>query len=677
VVVSLLVLGVTTALAIAGAVRTGITTDEPIHVMRLRNYFATGWYALDWDYRGAGPGGEDTNTFVYAPAAMMLLHAWSVLWGVEGWGEVSTTSHAYDVRHLGVVVIGLVGVAAVAVIGRVVLHHWRWGLVAAASLSAIPMWTGHEMFNVKDVPVATGHTLVTLGLLGSVREDAPRTGLRVARSGCLVAGLVLALGTRPGMWPGLFAGLVVAAAAVVLGSTRRRGLTTFAEAATACAVAAGVLVAVYPNLFGHPLRALPRTTEKSSRFLDGHHSDHLYVPRHLAEEMPTLLLVFVLTGTLVALALAWRHRRSGERGDVVAAGRIAVVGVQGFTLPLVAIALGSDLYHGLRQLLFAAPAAAVLAAYGMAWALDLPRPGRRPLVLVGAASALLLPVVDQVTLQPYQTAYVNLATDLVAQPFVAPAERPGGDFWRVSLPELVAKAPLDRQLLCKTKVDKDTDLAYRFTNGGEAFSTTRSLDCREEPNGPLAPDRLPVDRAAPGDQYDAVFLKTLPANCERRSEVTRERHGFDVVLTILGRCTDDPPELTGQGVQVTDPALGTATAGDLWLFAVDGWQQWPGVPELTAPVSQATLAFVPTRSCRAAGCTLVVDGTGPADLVARVGAGRVPVTSAAEGCLRVPISAAQASAEHGVWVTFTRRSGGTLGLRLTGLSLSGPTEGHE
>ena len=88
-------------------------------------------------------------------------------------------------RHLGVVAIGLVGVAAVAAIGRLVLRPWRWGLVAAAVLAAIPMWTGHEMFNVKDVPVATGHTLCTLGLLLFVQRAPARPDrLRVARAGC-------------------------------------------------------------------------------------------------------------------------------------------------------------------------------------------------------------------------------------------------------------------------------------------------------------------------------------------------------------------------------------------------------------------------------------------------------------------------------------------------------------
>ena len=202
VVVSAAVVVVATALVLVGATRTGMTTDEPIHVMRLRNFFDTGWYALDWDYAGAGPGGDGTNTFVYAPVTMLLLHGWCVAWGVEGWGSVATTEQAYHLRHVGVALIGLVGLGAVAAAGRALLRHWRWGLVAAAVLAALPVWTGHQMFNVKDTPVATGHTLVTLGLLCSCALSAgPR--LRLPRARCLAVGLVLALGTRPGMWSGL------------------------------------------------------------------------------------------------------------------------------------------------------------------------------------------------------------------------------------------------------------------------------------------------------------------------------------------------------------------------------------------------------------------------------------------------------------------------------------------
>ncbi|MGD9960779.1 hypothetical protein [Nocardioides sp.] len=672
--VSAVVLGVCAVLAVLGAYRTGVTTDEPIHVMRLRNYFDSGWYALDWDYAGGGPGSEGTNTFVYAPVAMLVLHAWSVLWGVEGWHEVATTPHAYDVRHLGVVMFGLVALAAVATLTRAVLGHWRWGLVASAALAAIPMWTGHQMFNVKDVPVATGYTLVTLALVTFVGRRRPSARRRVARVACLVGGLVLTLGTRPGMWSGLFVTVLVAVVGLLAvtrgGMVRRVAVPALVDLAASLLAAAALLVAAYPRLFGSPVRALPRTTESSSSFLDGLKSDRLYVPRHVVEEMPTMLLTFVVLGTLVATLALWRGRRARD----VASTRMAVVGTQALVLPVVAIVLGSDLYHGLRQLLFAAPACAVLAAYAMAWLQHRVRTeqrrGRQLVVVVAASAALVLPVVDQVTLQPYQTTYVNLATDLVGAPFNDAATRPGGDFWRASLPELLEGQSLVRQLVCKAALDQDGTTSFPFTDGSEAFSTSRSVDCREEANGPLAPQMLPVVRTPPQDEYDAVFLKALPSNCAPMNEVTRWRHGFELIVTVLGRCTFTPSPLTAAGTQPADAAAATTAPSNLWRFAVDGWQQWPGRVELTSPVPEAVLAFVPSDQCGLTGCVLVLVGSAPTDLVAHISGRQVPVSIAEDGTVRLTITAREGAAES-VWVTLTRTSQGPLDVRLSALALTG------
>jgi hypothetical protein len=662
--VSGVVVAVAAVLAVLGATRTGISTDEPIHVMRLRNYFDAGWYALDWDFTGPGPGSDGTNTYVYGPVAMLLLHAWSIVWGVDGWQDVSTSAHAYRVRHLGVVVIGLVGVAAAAAVGRLLLRYWRWGLVAAAVLVAVPMWTGHMMFNVKDVPVATGHTLCTLGLLLFVR-DAPASGrLRVARAATLVSGLVLTLGTRPGMWSGLTVLLAVATVGVLWAPMGRRPrLTALAEVAVASGVAAAALVLIYPNVFGSPLRALPRTSETSSNFMSGQASDRLYVPQHLWEETPTLLLGFAVAGALVALVALFRH----DGPQWVRTVRLALVTVQAFAVPAAAVVVGSDLYHGLRQLLFIVPALAVLAACGMAWAIERSsRLTKRSLVPVLGVAALVLPVADQVMMQPYQTSYVNLATDLLAR-HQADDDRPGDDFWRVSIPELVRDAQLDRLFLCKAATDEVTMVAYPFMNGSGVSSTSRNVDCREETYGPLVPAGLAVVRSGTATEFDAVFINALPPNCTRLSEVTRWRHGFEVVVATLARCSIDPWPLTAAGVRTVDPVLGTGLPGDLWMYATGGWLQWPGSPELTAPASQAGITFRVPPFCRRQGCSLVLEGAAPRDVVATVDGLPVHVERQGDGTVRVPVSARRPA--DAVWVTLSRGSGETLGMRLTGLRL--------
>ena len=104
-------------------------------------------------------------------------------------------------------------------------------------------------------------------------------------------------------------------------------MVALAEVAASCAVAAATLVAIYPNLFGSPLRALPRTSESSSSFLAGEKSDRFYVPRHLLEDLPTLLTEFAYarpwtsnTERLAALA-DWTHHYNTERAHSALGGQ--------------------------------------------------------------------------------------------------------------------------------------------------------------------------------------------------------------------------------------------------------------------------------------------------------------------------------------------------------------------
>lgn len=652
--VSGIVLLTCTVLAVRGALTTGITTDEPIHVMRLRNYLDTGWYALDWDFVGTHPGADGTNTYVYAPVAMLLLHGWSVLWGVEGPGEVATTPWAYDVRHLGVVALALVGLAATGALGRLVLGRWRWGLVAAACLAAVPMWTGHSMYNVKDVPVATGSTLVTLGLACLLTRTPPTRRVRVLRVACLVAGLVLTLGTRPGMWPGVLAALVIAVVALAHSGGARSPLV---ELGGSLVVSAAILVGIYPNLFAVPSRALSGTAEGSARFAAGEPKSRWYVPLHLLEELPLLLLALVLVGAALAATSWWVLRRT----DPVTSGRLGLVGVQAFALPACAVLLGTDLYHGLRQLLFLLPAAAVLMAVGVAWWTSRPRGGGR-LALGLASAAMLLPVVDQVTLQPYQATYVNAATDVVTALVRGPDVRLGQDYWRASLPELVEGRQVDQLLLCKAKVDQVTGVAAPYTDATASFSTGRSVDCREEPNGPLAPYDLAVPALASRQDgtFDAVFPKRAPANCRTLDEVVRHRHGFPVVLTVLARCSVRTPELTA-------PA---DAPEQLWLHAVDGWWQGTRDTRLTTTTTSAKIVFA-SRTCSGP-CRLVITGDAPPDLLASVAGRPTPVRQAAAGSIEIDVP--RSVARQGAWVTLTRRSGGVLGMAMSGLWIDNTKE---
>ena len=436
------------------------------------------------------------------------------------------------------------------------------------------------MFNVKDVPVATGHTLATLGLLLHVRDAPARRPVRLGRAGCLVAGLVLTLGTRPGMWsgsrscsrsrwsasswrrpPGVRRPRHARRARRRL---RRRGRRPSSRSTRTCSA--------------QPLRALPRTSESSSSFLDGEKSDRLYVPRHLAEDLPTLLMVVradrhARRGRRAAAAPADRPRvrraaRAGGRPGVHAAGRRRRARLRPLPRPAPAAVRdpGARRAGGVRHGVVVGATPADAAGCSSRW-----WPASRWCCRRSTRSRCSPTRRRTSTSRP--TSSSAAAPDDM---------RPGGDYWRVSIPELVARHALDHQLLCKATTTKDTDLAYPFTNGGEAFSTSRSIDCREEANGPLAPDRMPVVRQLPATQYDAVFIGPLPRNCTPIDDVSRWRHGFAVVLTRLGRCTVDPAPLPLAGRPRRRPGPGDhaspATCGSTPSTAGSSGRATPSSP---------------------------------------------------------------------------------------------------
>ena len=518
------VLLVMVVLTLLGGWRTGVSTDETYHVARLRNFLEHGWYLLDSDLAGSSPGPWQEEVFVYAPVTTLLLHGWALLLGVESGGQVSSAADAYAVRHLGVALVSFVGVLATAALARLVLGGWRWGLLAAAALVAVPTWSGHAMFNVKDVAVATGYTLTTLGL---VLAAGPRRDVRLLGALTLTAGLVLAVGTRPG----IAAGLGVATLVALLTRDRARWVAVLG----ATAAATVTLWLVYPAVFDNPVEAVVRGALSSSRY-DDQEGAWWYVPLFLVLELPTLHLLLGAAGTvLVARAL---RRVTGP-----ARLALTLLLLQAFLLPLLGVLRQSNIYTGLRQLLFAAPALAVLVTVAvaslLAWAAGARGAAdrRRPVALAVpwlAAAALALPVASQAQLFPYGYAYRSLPA-LAIEPAVA-AQRPAlemqTDYWRTSVRELEPDVPEDEFVVCSPRRNADGDL-WRFSRDGHD-------DCSGALVSPLS--AYVDERGAPpggtGTRWAAVVTATDqdPENCTRTAEVSRRLWFETLVMSFVAQC---------------------------------------------------------------------------------------------------------------------------------------------
>lgn len=638
--------------AVAGAWRTGVSWDEAYHVLRMRNFLEHGWYLLDADLDHGTPGGWVDQRYVYAPVTMLVLHGWSMLLGVDTPGQVAVTDQAYAVRHLAVVLISFVGVAATATITRLLLRSWGWAVVSAAVLVAVPTWTGHAMFNVKDVPVATGYTLVTLGVIVlSHRAHARWIGPAAVT---VLAGLVLAMGTRPGIAPGLaLAGLV---GLVVVISRRQWGRAVLVLVLGAVAVLA--LRLIYPEAFANPVTALVEGALSSSRY-GGKQGSWWYLPLYLGVELPTLLLLLGAAGTVIVGRRALRVR---DAGAVI----VLLVLLQTFLLPGLAVANESNLYTGLRQLLFAAPGLAVLATCSLAalWQWSSTRVGpRRGLVRVAVpvltAAAIGVPLLVQLQLFPYSYAFSSVPAGVIS-PRLAVDDRDlevQSDYWRTSVRELAPFVPTTGYVVCTPRIDAED----RFL---PSASESRR-ECTSDPVGPLAPYAATRAGAPLTDPTRFVAVDAGSAfvgrNCEPLHRITRHLWWRTVTMSSVSDCDLALADYPVEGVRFDGAGSGADyLRGDWEMLREDpgaGLTGRSGLVGLTLPDDLAGRALSVTGAALgAAAMSATANGTA------------VPVTTDGDLYrLDVPASVAGAYGERRLLLTVSDAA--PLDLRLLSLAV--------
>lgn len=553
-----------------GAWSTGISWDEPIHVLRLQSYFTTEWYLPPWQMVGDQPAPGVDGLYVYGPVAALVAHAVAALTGAEGWGESTLTAQAYAARHLAVAGFALLGLAAVAATARLLLRSWRWALLVAAILSAIPAWTGHGMFNIKDVPVATGYSLATLGLVALARPRGAVPGrLRMLGVGALALGTVVAVGTRPGMWVPIVLGAVamlvltawsdaVAARSALGAHLASRGLSVLAG------IAAGgvVLLAVYPQVFSHPDRLLAAVADSSEYPWNGLVLTNgvqvamppppTYLPLWFAAQTPVVVLALAVTGlvatTMLLIRGLLRRRPDADLALAVGAGLVAV---QALLMPVAGVVKKAVLYDATRQVLFVVPAIALLAGLG-AWVVV--RALRRGPRLAGAGAwtvvvaGLVVPTVTVIPLFPYSYTWFNGVTAM--RPIDG---RWMTEYWRTSARELVPLVPAEGAESCGPW-------------GPGIGLNTCSTQPQFEPYWNTRGASGSQASLAPAEYFYLAFNRgeyQPPPGCTELDAVRRPLFGQSVTMSLLSRCA----------VPLADyPDGGVSTAGDSGTpYLLWGW----------------------------------------------------------------------------------------------------------
>ena len=565
-----------------GAWRVGISTDEPAHVIRFANLQQHGWYLLDDDFVGDEPGPWVTDQYVYAPVTTQVMHAAGRVIGTDPAGALGTSVRAYSVRHLLVALCGLLGVLAVAGIGRSLLGSWRWGLVSAAMLMAIPMWPGLSMFDIKDIPVATGYSLVTLGLvelLGAGRQSRRRSAWVMF---LLASGMLMAVGTRPGIWPGIAASIALAGLLAALpgrdSSWSRRFL---APVLLASLVAYAVLWASYPAYFARPEEWLPGSVFDSAGYAGSEtgraSGTWAYIPGRVVVVMPPLLLLIGVVGCLAAVP-----RRLPQVTPQVAGWLL--VASQALLLPTLIILRQSLLYGDLRQVLFATPAVALLLTAGWRkFASDLGRNSRTISTFVALtwSAAVLVPVAVQVQLFPYAYAYASPQAEKLGAAV-------DNDFWRISYRELLPEIPRSEFIMCYPIFSPAGEtMRYLASTGIPAADS--SSDCRIHPISSLAPFGLAaddLDRFTVRDTFIGLFTRGFApgSNCRELATIERWRYLDRTVLSTVARCRLVLNAYPMAGLELTPDGLGTE-------YLLGGWTSHPALPGVQLREPAGSLGF--------------------------------------------------------------------------------------
>jgi hypothetical protein len=473
---------------------------------------------------------------------------------VESWSVLNFSSAGFAWRHLMTAVMGLVGVAAVAGSARALLGSWRWGLAAASLLLVTPLWLGHSMFNIKDVPVASGYSVAVLGgLLVAVNTAGrPRTlSRRLWGSALIAAGTLLAAGTRPAMGVAIAASVLMTPLAWLVWTTWRRQVWPRGGwwrptlwALGGLTVAYLVLVLIYPRAFMNPLKLGYEALIVSGQFpfdepvlTAGTWLEQppppSYLPLWFGSQLPIVILVLSTVGAVLWLA-SWIRRGGGTAHPLLITastgpGLVPVLS-QIAALPLLAILLNSPIYNGSRQFLFVVPAMVIVATVGLRGLIVTAQRSARSRVLVASVWAIVValmvvPLIGALQLMPYTYVYMNAAASL------SPIdERWPTDYWRASSNELMRRLPAQGPESC----------AYEQATWGE------STPCAEQPmfrpyldeRGDLARESL----LGPGQYWlvrENQGVVEPPEGCTLEDSIVRSNLWRNVTIGQVFRCETD------------------------------------------------------------------------------------------------------------------------------------------
>ncbi len=525
-IMSVAIIVVQASMMLVGAWQIGIGWDEVFHV-------SLQWVQPYYAERSAGVFG------VYGYSTQYLGHLLNIALGDEIWvTEYQQTPYSYALRHLSYAFLGFLCVVLVGYVTYLMTRRAWVALFGSACLAALPVWTGHAMMNPKDIPVATGYTMVTAGLVALLyargfrrsRLAHPAVGFSLIAIGMFVAaGFRLGMSVPLVMTVGLFlftlmfrrhppSWRIFDASTAVGGLCLGGGLILLGNSYLLSGMSLELLRAVVLGSKSYPWSG---ETLFSGELVQSTSLPAWYWVGWLFFSVPVLLAAFAAVGVFWSGRQIISELRHSYVPRSPAPTAVVLVAMQAFTLPTIVTAVGAVDYDAQRHHLYVFPALAVFSALGVWRAGELVtgdasftlrrcrRAGAVGLVLT-VAMALVIPTIEAYRLYPYNYIYLNPIASIQGV-----AGRWETDYWGLSLREAQQLVP------------ENAALSYV---------------------GP--PDTFKVYAGEQGDKYDGPLLTNgtpwtivlrradwgVPAGCREVRTVQRPLRWETLTLSSVARC---------------------------------------------------------------------------------------------------------------------------------------------
>jgi hypothetical protein len=417
---------------IHGSLKIGYNIDEPYHLIDGQNWLSKFSYVTDYP-----------TSYIYGPLMGGFSNLLNTLIGNGSIGNYVHNALTFELTHLITAFVGIIGTLSFLLLSKKITSHTYLGLLTTTFLFSIPLWTGNIFHNLKDVPLATGYTLVSIGLVFFVNFFDDRKK-RLLGQLIISFAFIIIMGTRPAIIFPISISFFFAFFVLWFykGIKPLRIIKSFAISLSVLLISTPLLL---PQFLSEPKISFLRLLGVSSEFpwagttytagkLYEASFNLKYYSLWLFAQTPLLILFFFVLG------LFFFFKKLSVRKFDQNQFLLMMFFIQFMTVPTYALLVQSAIYNGLRHILFIYPAIALFAAFGFISIFNLVRNQLQKRVLVVLlVLSILIPNIEGLRLRPFQQLYFNPVISL----FYTVSTSWETEFLGTSFREAIQKIPLD------------------------------------------------------------------------------------------------------------------------------------------------------------------------------------------------------------------------------------------